>query len=364
MRSCWWRAIILAAVAASSAAPGTGGTHAANDAPQPPAAYVGFDSNNYPGDAALPVLRKTFSFTGYWLNQPPGGASVPWSGKRARLIRAGFGFLVLFNGRLERELRNSQRAVHVGSSDAALAVNAAIREGFHFGTIIFLDQEEGGEMEPDQLAYVLAWIDGVNAAHFRAGIYCSGIPASAGADGMVITANDIRRRAGKRNVSFFVYNDACPPSPGCAISNRPPAPSQSGVPVASVWQFAQSPRRHQYTAACSSSYNPDGNCYPPSVTQQSALLIWIPPPRPIPPAAAGNRLVGSRAKRARNAQETAWPRCASAAENATSASSLSRAAPESIDSTAIFTPARKSVARPAATSAAAAFASTISRCGP
>lgn len=127
-------------------------------------------------------------------------------------------------------------------------------------------------MEPDQLAYVLAWIDGVTAAHFRAGVYCSGIPASAGADGMVSTANDIRRRAGNRRISFFVYNDACPPSPGCAISNHPPAPSQSGVPFASVWQFAQSPRRHQYTAACRATYNRDGNCYPPGVTRSSARI--------------------------------------------------------------------------------------------
>lgn len=127
-------------------------------------------------------------------------------------------------------------------------------------------------MEPDQIAYLLAWIDGVNAAHFRAGIYCSGIPASAGADGMVVTANDIRRRAGNRDISFFVYNDACPPSPGCVISTRATAPSQSGVPFASVWQFAQSPRRHQYIAACRATYNSDGNCYPVDFGRGGALI--------------------------------------------------------------------------------------------
>jgi Rv2525c-like, glycoside hydrolase-like domain len=250
-----------------------------------PAAYLGFDSNNYPGDAALPVLRRNFSFAGYWLNRPPGGASIPWSGKRALLVRAGFGFLVLFNGRIERDLKNLKRAAQLGSSDAALAVNAAIREGFHPGTIIFVDQEEGGEMEPDQMAYLLAWTDAVDAAHFRAGIYCSGIPASAGADGMVITANDIRRRAANREISFFVYNDACPPSPGCAISNRPPAPSESGVPFASVWQFAQSPHRHQYTAACRATYNRAGNCYPPGLPQSSALIDLDSATSPDPSAA-------------------------------------------------------------------------------
>jgi hypothetical protein len=273
MRRCWWRAIAAAATVAMFATLVVGGERPANNQRQlGSGAYLGFDSNNYPGDAALPVLKRTFAFAGFWLNQPPGGASVPWSGKRALLLRDGFGFLVLFNGRLERDLKNPQRAALLGSSDAAVAVRAAIREGFHPGTIIFLDQEEGGEMEPDQMAYVLAWVDGVNAAHFRAGIYCSGIPASAGADGMVITANDIRGHVGKRDISFFVYNDACPPSPGCEISNHPPAPSQRGVPFASVWQFAQSPRRHQYTAACRATYNRDGNCYPPGLRESSTLI--------------------------------------------------------------------------------------------
>jgi hypothetical protein len=34
-------------------------------------AHLGFDRNEYPGDAALLVLRKTFSFSGYWLTPPP-----------------------------------------------------------------------------------------------------------------------------------------------------------------------------------------------------------------------------------------------------------------------------------------------------
>jgi len=236
-----------------------------------PAAYLGFDTNDYPGDAALPTLRRTFSFAGFWLNQPPGGASVSWLGKREILRRNGFGFLLLFNGRLEHHLKNPRRAALLGSSDALAAVQTAAREGFHPGTIIFVDQEEGGEMEPAQMAYLLSWIDGVIAAHFRAGIYCSAIPASAGKSHLVITADDIRSRAGNRRIAFFVYNDACPPSPGCAIANGPP-PSASGVPFASVWQFAQSPRRRQYTAQCSATYDPNGNCYPPGLSHRAIVL--------------------------------------------------------------------------------------------
>src|SRR6202789_473512 len=66
--------------------------------------YLGFDVNDYPGDAALPALRHTFEFAGYWLNVPPGAKQNNWTGKRAAFVKNNFGFLVLFNGRLEREL--------------------------------------------------------------------------------------------------------------------------------------------------------------------------------------------------------------------------------------------------------------------
>ena len=45
-------------------------------------------------------------------------------------------------------------------------------------------------MLPEQKAYIYAWVDGVIAAGFRAGMYCSGIPAAD--DGNVVTAKDIR----------------------------------------------------------------------------------------------------------------------------------------------------------------------------
>ena len=59
-------------------------------------AYLGFDRNDYPGDSNLRILRQTFSFSGYWLNNPPGAKTNSWVGKRKTLQDAGFGFLVLF----------------------------------------------------------------------------------------------------------------------------------------------------------------------------------------------------------------------------------------------------------------------------
>jgi hypothetical protein len=237
--------------------------------------YLGFDRNKYPGDAAIGVLRKTFSFCGYWLNTPPGENSNTWQGKRKSLRSRGFGFLVLFNGRLYLELKSLSNPITVGMRDAADAVKAAKTEGFPVGTIIFLDQEEGGRMLPEQRAYVYAWVDAVNASGYRAGVYCSGIPATETGGATVITASDLRDNADGRKIVLFVFNDSCPPSPGCTFARNVPSPRQSGVPFAAIWQFAQSPRRRGVTANCASSYDAEGNCFAPSLQRTNGIDVDV-----------------------------------------------------------------------------------------
>ncbi len=230
--------------------------------------YLGFDRNDYPDDANLITLRQTFSYAGYWLNNPPGEKRNTWSGHRTAVESAGFGFLVLFNGRLFAELKSAElkstgNAKKLGQSDASAAITAARREGFPTRTIIFLDQEQGGRMLPEQKAYIYAWVDGVVAGGFRAGIYCSGIPAPD--DNNVVTAEDIRANAGGRQIIYWAINDACPPSPGCSFPKDPSSPAQSGVSFAEVWQFAQSPRRKDVAAHCT-NYSHDGECYAPGTS--------------------------------------------------------------------------------------------------
>jgi hypothetical protein len=238
-----------------------------------PVAYLGFDRNQYPGDQNLKGLRAAFSYAGYWLNNPPGANVNTWVGKRSQLEAAGFGFAVLFNGRLYRELGSEARAKELGKADAQQAVEAAGREGFPAHTIIFLDQEEGGRLLPEQKAYLFAWVDGVSQAGFRAGVYCSGIMVHEKSGESVMTAEDVRQNAEARDITYWVTNDACPPSPGCSVPRRPPAPRASGVAFADVWQFAQSPRRKDVAGGCVRSYSADGNCYPPGSASAQALHV-------------------------------------------------------------------------------------------
>jgi hypothetical protein len=248
---------------------------AAAQSPTRQTAYLGFDRNTYPGDANLKALHETFSYAGYWLNNPPGEKTNTWIGHRAAVESAGFGFLVLFNGRLYAELKSADlksvaHAKTLGNSDAQAATAAARREGFPAHTIIFLDQEQGGRMLPEQKAYIYAWVDAVTAAGFRAGIYCSGIPAAD--DGNVVTAEDIRANAAGREIVYWAINDACPPAPGCVFPKASPSPALSGVSFAEVWQYAQSPRRKDVAAHCS-KYGTDDNCYPPGVAAAQHLYV-------------------------------------------------------------------------------------------
>ena len=232
--------------------------------------YLGFDRNGYPGDDALPALRRHFAFAGYWLNNPPGASGNGWQGKRELLLHQGFGFLVLFNGKLDAEIVKAQKSGTapgvLGQNDAAAAIAAAGRESFPLGTILFLDQEEGGRLLPEQAAYLFAWTEAVARSGYRPGVYASGQTVDEGHGQTITTAGDIRSHVASQHlhpIALWVAQDACPPSNGCVL--QAPALAVSGTPDALAWQYAQSPRRKAITAACARSYAADGNCYAPGV---------------------------------------------------------------------------------------------------
>ncbi|HEY4380065.1 MAG TPA: glycoside hydrolase domain-containing protein [Acidobacteriaceae bacterium] len=250
-------------------------TAGAQQAPAPHG-YLGFDANNYPGDDLLPALRKQFAFTGYWLTNPPLTKSNPWIGKRDILLRNGFGFLVLADGRWDKQILRAQKAgkspAALAREDAAVAVAAARREGFPPQTIIFLDQEEGGRMLPEQAEYLLGWTEGVARANYRPGVYASAHPVSEGKgpDGKpvsITTIQDIREHVAAQHlhpIAFWAIEDSCPPAPGCVVNTaHPPSPNVSGILDADAWQYAQSPRT-DFAKACRATYKADA-CYAPGI---------------------------------------------------------------------------------------------------
>ena len=235
------------------------------------AQYLGFDRNDYPGDQNLAILRQTFAYTGYWLSNPPGGNTNSWAGKRKTVASAGFGFLVLFNGRLDAQLQHNAAAL--GRADGQATIDAARREGFPTQTIIFLDLEEGGRMLPEQKAYIYAWVDTVSISGFRAGVYCSGIPVVEGKS-TITSADDIRANAHGREITFWVVQDTCPPSPGCTFPKSPPNAAQSRVRYAEIWQFVRSPKQPEFAAKCG-GYDADANCYPTGIDTGAHVHIDV-----------------------------------------------------------------------------------------
>ena len=263
-----------------------------NRAPEAVRTYTGFDANEYPGDALLPALHQQFAFTGYWLNNPPGASHNPWAGKRALLAKNGFGFLVVFNGRLDKEILAAQKKGNkpdaLGRADAAAAVAAARREGFPPATIVFLDQEEGGRLLPEQAAYLLAWTEAVASSSYRPGVYASGQRVDEGKDDhgghvTITTIQDIRQQVTAKHlhpVAFWIIQDACPPAPGCVVKSPAPSPDISGTLSGVAWQYAQSPQRKEITRACGTTYHRDGNCYAPGLPSFSLDLNSSASPDP------------------------------------------------------------------------------------
>jgi len=222
--------------------------------------FLGFDRNDYPGDGAMKLFRKDFAFTSYWLGYPPGEKTNSWFGKRELLRSQGWGFLPLFSGPNSGELRDEAYTLKRVARDVPLAIAAARNEGFPVGTVIFLDIEEGGRLPSTYIIYLKRWAADLAAAGFRAGVYCSGIPVDEGEGLSLITSDFIRDQIKPAELIYWVFNDTCPPSPGCAMPQTVPPPPNSGVAYAQVWQFVRSPRDKETARHCR-GYAKNGNCY-------------------------------------------------------------------------------------------------------
>ncbi len=270
----WWLSLVLVSAVSVGCGKSTGEQRTTLQAPAKPEAashtsdFTGFDLNEYPGDEGMRRVKQYFAYTGYWLTPPPGGKTTNWLGKRAILRNMGYGFLVLADGRFEKQIKAAGISPNaLGRRDAGLAIAAAQHEGFPSGTVIFLDQEEGGRLTDIQVAYLFGWTEAVAASSFKPGVYASGQAVPDGPGSTITTIATIREHVATAHlhpVAIWVYQDACAPrgpAPGCTL--KPPPAQTSGTPEVLAWQYAQSPRRPEITQSCAKTYQADGNCTPP-----------------------------------------------------------------------------------------------------
>ena len=149
--------------------------------------YPGFDTSEYPGDAAMEAWRASgeFHWVGFYLPAPC-HKDTSWSGKRDTLEAMGWGTAVIYVGqqtwgRKPRRTRtlgdtNTCSSDVVGAErgriDAADAIATTEREGFPRGTMVFLDIEHMNSVPESMRDYYRAWTAVMLAdGRYRPGYY-------------------------------------------------------------------------------------------------------------------------------------------------------------------------------------------------
>ena len=213
------------------------------------------------GDAALPVLRKTFSFSGYWLTAPPRETHNTWTGKKRALGCARVRIRLVWPGGREASTLPSAAKEKMGLRMQDKRRGTQSRKGSRQGRLYFWTSKKAADLPPQfhSYTYKLGPMNWCNRDS-DPGVYCSGIPVNDGNGPKIVTAENIRSNEQARDIVFWVFNDVCPPSPGCRNPVGLLRPAQSGVEYAVVWQFVRSPQPKETAFACA-GYANDGNCY-------------------------------------------------------------------------------------------------------
>ena len=157
-----------------------------------------------------------------------------------------------------------------GRQDATAAIAAAQREGFPPGTILFLDQEEGGRLLPEQADYLLAWTEAVAQSAFLPGVYASGQPVAdgRGLDGKpvtITTIQDIRARVAEVICTLSLsglFRTPAHPHPAALCNRLRPASVAPWTPP--LGSLPSLPNANPSTRACARTYSSDGNCDTPA----------------------------------------------------------------------------------------------------
>jgi hypothetical protein len=234
--------IAAGCAAAPAGAPGAPGTDAGRTADR---GVPGFDTRDYPGDAAMRSWRSAspYRWVGYYLPAPC-YTGTTWTGRRATLREMGWGFAVLFVGEQDwaamravagdtvsaavenpRCTRANLTAAH-GVEHAAAAAAAAVADGFPASTVIFLDVERVERVSADLATYVRAWTGTLlDGGRYVPGLYAHdhNVP-----DLIAVLAEEFQRRQRRDMPALWVAKQS-----GFDMRR---SPAESGYPIASAWQ--------------------------------------------------------------------------------------------------------------------------------
>jgi len=203
--------------------------------------YLGFDTSEYPGEAAMLAWRQKagYDWVGYYLPAPC-HKDESWSGKRATLEAMGWGLAVVYVGQQTwgktprtgaRPARGATCATNLvnatqGQLDAADAIARTTAEGFPAGTAIFLDIEHMNSVPNAMRDYYTAWTERVlDDGRYRPAFYAHN------ANAQTIYA-DVRALFDSRGIAvdppFWVA--------GGSNFGRDKSPQDVGHHFADVWQ--------------------------------------------------------------------------------------------------------------------------------
>lgn len=213
----------------------------ADPRPVAPRGVPGFDTREYPGDAAMAAWRRDspYRWVGYYLESPCRPRST-WMGRRAALASDGWGLAVLYVGEqqwadtashvapADSVLRCSRRNLTAerGTADAIDAEQRAAAEGFAAGSVVFLNVERVEQVGPELAAYIQAWVGTLHErGRFRPGIYVH----ERNAESIYARAlAELNRRGSPIGPPLWVAK-------GSGFSLEA-APRESGIQAARIWQ--------------------------------------------------------------------------------------------------------------------------------
>lgn len=139
---------------------------------------IGFDVSTAPSPVQLTQLRRTFDFCGAYLAPAPSHQDRSWMvAGIANARHLGFRFLPIFVGQqIVGPGSHNDTKLH-GDIDATTAAARMHDAGFALGSPVYLDLENGAPFPPAEAVYTFAWIEGIRAAGFTPGVYCSHVLA-------------------------------------------------------------------------------------------------------------------------------------------------------------------------------------------